>query len=64
MRQFIGCDVHKKFSLFVALNEKGEASRPVRVAHDRETMRDFLRQLPPNTCGSRLFHRGQLKEEH
>ncbi len=48
MRQFIGCDVHKKFSLFVALNEKGEVSRLVRVEHDRETMRDFLRQLPHN----------------
>ncbi len=49
MKQFIGCDVHKKFSLFVALNEKGEASRAVRVEHDRETMRTFLRQWPTNT---------------
>lgn len=46
MNQFIGCDMHKRFSLFVAINEKGEASRPVRVEHDRETMRTFLRQLP------------------
>ena len=49
MKQFIGCDVHKKFSLFVALNEKGEASRPVRVEHDRATMRAFLRQWPQKT---------------
>lgn len=49
MRQFIGCDVHKKFSLCVALNEKGQASRPVRVEHDRETMRTFLRRWPAQT---------------
>ena len=28
MEQFIGCDAHKKFSVFVAVNEKGKpASR-------------------------------------
>jgi len=25
MEQFIGCDAHKKFSVFVAVNEKGRA---------------------------------------
>jgi hypothetical protein len=25
MEQFIGCDAHKKFSVFVAVNEKGHA---------------------------------------
>jgi transposase len=49
MKQFIGCDVHKKFSMFVVLNEQGEASRPTRVEHDREAMRAFLRQWPRNT---------------
>jgi len=27
MEQFIGCDAHKKFSVFVAVNEKGQAAR-------------------------------------
>ena len=27
MEQFIGCDAHKKFSVFVAVNEKGEGGR-------------------------------------
>ena len=49
MKHFIGCDMHKRFSLFVALNEKGEASRPVRVEHDRAAMRSFLRQWPHKT---------------
>ncbi len=46
MEQFIGCDAHKKFSVFVAVDEKGRASKPVRVEHERETYRAFLRQLP------------------
>jgi transposase len=49
MEQFIGCDAHKKFSVFVAINERGEYGRPVRVNHDRESMRAFLASLPPNS---------------
>ena len=49
MEQFIGCDVHKKFSVFVAVDEKGKASKPVRVAHDREVYRTYLRSLPANS---------------
>jgi hypothetical protein len=36
MEQFIGCDVHRKFSVFVAVNEKGRAGEAVRVVHDRQ----------------------------
>jgi len=32
MEQFIGCDAHKKFSVFVAVNEKGEAGGAPRSA--------------------------------
>jgi transposase len=46
MEQFIGCDAHKKFSLFVAMNERGEYGRPVRVSHEREHMQGFLADLP------------------
>ena len=34
MKQFIGCDAHKKYSVFVAVNERGEASQEVRVGHE------------------------------
>jgi hypothetical protein len=27
MEQFIGCDAHKKFSVFVAVNEKARPAR-------------------------------------
>jgi hypothetical protein len=42
MEQFIGCDAHKKFSVFVAVNEKGHAGEALRVPHDRQLYREFL----------------------
>lgn len=49
MKQFIGCDAHKAFSVFASLDEKGEYGRTIRVGHTREAFREFLRELP---CGS------------
>lgn len=46
MEQFIGCDAHKKFSLFIAMNEDGEYGKAIRVGHERERMRAFLEALP------------------
>lgn len=46
MQQFIGCDAHKKFSVFVAVSEKGRAGEAVRVEHDRRLCREFLSELP------------------
>src|SRR5665213_377375 len=47
MEQFIGCDAHKKFSVFVAVNEKGQAGEALRVNHERPLYREFLARLPP-----------------
>jgi hypothetical protein len=41
MEEFIGCDAYKKFSVFVAVNEKGQAGEALRVVHDRQLYRDF-----------------------
>jgi transposase len=49
MEQFIGCDAHKKFSVFVAVNERGQAGEALRVSHERETYREFLAQLPSHS---------------
>lgn len=46
MEHFIGCDAHKRFSLFIAMNEEGEYGQAIRVPHDRERMRAFLADLP------------------
>ena len=47
MEQFIGCDAHKKFSVFVAVNEKGHAGEALRVAHDRDSCTaSFWRDSP------------------
>src|SRR5262249_4708004 len=50
MEQFIGCDAHKKFSVFVAVNEKGHAGDALRVLHDRQLYREFLARLPPSSA--------------
>jgi transposase len=49
MIHYIGCDVHKKYSVFVAMDDKGRVSRPRRVEHDREGFRSFLASLPPGS---------------
>src|SRR5580693_7234460 len=49
MEQFIGCDAHKKFSVFVAVNEKGQAGEALRVNHERQLYREFLARLPPGS---------------
>src|ERR1700690_2601858 len=49
MEHFIGCDAHKKFSVFVAVNEKGQAGEAFRAAHDRQLYREFLAQLPAHS---------------
>jgi transposase len=50
MEQFIGCDAHKEFSVFVAVNEKGHAGEALRVAHDRQLYREFLARLPAHSA--------------
>jgi transposase len=49
MERFIGCDARKKFSVFVAVNEKGQAGEALRVSHERETHREFLGKLPAHS---------------
>ena len=49
MVQCNGCESHKKFSLFVVMNEDGEYGRAIRVGHDREVFRAFLKDLPPGS---------------
>jgi transposase len=46
-RVFLGCDAHRKYSVFVTVDERGKASLPVRVEHDRPKLRRFLRGIPP-----------------
>jgi transposase len=48
MRHVIGCDVHKRYSIFVAISARGQRSKPVRVEHDRDAFRAFLQSLPPH----------------
>ncbi len=49
MRSIIGCDAHKQFSVFVAIDKTGKTSSPICVGHDREEYIRFLRTLPPGS---------------
>ena len=49
MEYYIGCDVHKKYSVFAAVDEAGRARPAKRVEHDREGFRAFLASLPPGS---------------
>lgn len=49
MEHFIGCDAHKKFSVFASINESGEYGPTKRVGHDLEGFRQFLKELPPQS---------------
>jgi transposase len=46
MNYYIGCDVHKKYSIFVIRDEKNAVSQPVRVEHAKEIFQNFLATLP------------------
>ena len=46
MKQYIGCDAHRRYSVFVSVDSNGKASPPTRVEHDREEYRKFLKTLP------------------
>jgi transposase len=47
MKYYIGCDAHKKYSVFAGISEAGEIIPAQRVEHDGESYRSFLRSLPP-----------------
>lgn len=46
MKHYIGCDAHKKYFVFMAIDESGKVNPPKRVEHDRESFRSYLHTLP------------------
>lgn len=49
MKQFIGCDSHARYSVFVSIDEQGRVGAPVRVEHGSRELRDYLATLEPGT---------------
>jgi transposase len=48
-RTFMGCDSHRKYSVFVAMDELGRTSSPIRVEHQLKELGLLLRHVPPGT---------------
>jgi hypothetical protein len=62
MEEFIGCDAHKKFSVFVAVNEKGQAGEALRVVPQREpcaTLRGARSQAQSTANHTAYFSRNE-----
>ena len=49
MKQFIGCDSHARYSVFVCVNEAGKIGAPIRVEHGGRDLRDYLGTLEKGT---------------
>ena len=45
----VGCDAHKRYSLFAVLDRRGKVVRRTRVDHEPGAIRAFLSQLPRGT---------------
>lgn len=46
--EYMACDGHKKYSVFVGMDGRGRFGPDVRIEHTRESFRDFLDSLPPH----------------
>lgn len=49
MKQYIGCDTHTRYSVFVSVDEKGRIGAPVRIDHGGRDLRDYLAKLEKDT---------------
>ena len=49
MKQYIGCDAHARYSVFVSVDETGRVGAPVRVDHGSRDLRDYLNGLEKGT---------------
>ncbi len=47
MKKYIGCDMHKKYSVFVTIREDEKREAPVTAAHDSLELETYLGTLPP-----------------
>jgi hypothetical protein len=49
VKQYIGCDAHPRYSVFVSVDETGRIGAPVRVDHFGRDLRDYLQGLEKET---------------
>lgn len=49
MKQYIGCDTHARYSVFVSVDETGRISPARRVEHGSRELRDYLKTLEAGT---------------
>jgi len=47
MKKYIGCDMHKKYCVFVAMDENGKLGEPVWVATESTELDRHLKAIEP-----------------
>ncbi len=47
MKKYIGCDAHRRYSVFVSVDETGRVEPPARGNHGTRELRDYLSTLDP-----------------
>jgi hypothetical protein len=45
VRCYIGYDAHRRYSVFVSVDENGRASQPTRVEHEGSVLAEYLASL-------------------
>jgi hypothetical protein len=65
MSTSIGCDAHKRYSLFVVLNSHGEQIDQRGVDHVPGAIKEYLSQFPEGTAVAleSVGHRNQIVDE-
>src|SRR5713226_3676284 len=49
MKNYIGCDMHKKYSVFITMDEHGHLSEPRKVANDSLELDSYLKTVEEAT---------------
>lgn len=66
-KRYIGCDVHRSYSVFRMMDEQGGLSGAVRVEHQGGELERFLKTLPSGSpvaveaCGGWMWMVGQIE---
>ncbi len=49
MDRYFGCDAHKRYSIFISVDETGNVGPYVRVENQRSLFRGYLKKIPPRS---------------
>jgi hypothetical protein len=51
MKLYIGCDAHRRYSVFATVDDEGKSGPSIRAEHEPEQFRKYLRSLVTGKSG-------------